>query len=1331
MGQLFSNSRFKNYLNLFLILLILLVLPLTVFLVKQKQDIRQRAQVSLEKSPPNSDIINNGEGGTKFVSNEILVKLKPQVAQKAHERKNTINQIGDSELDEISRKAKVAKIEPITKTSQSNASDLDKWFKVTLSTSRKIFDLGEKKDSNRAEQRKLLADADFQLHATALSLYKQSSQIEAVEPNYVMEAFKVSKKGAEPTPTNTALNSACTIIGPSSLATGQTGTFTATSTGTIIQYLWGASGGSPTNGLGPIFTWSSPTANTYSITLQVTDSTGANAFCSKVVTVSTPTPTSTPTPKPIATSTPPPTPTEIPTPTSANPTPTGTLNPNSPNDYYYTSAGNELWSLHKINAGGAWDKTVGNRSIVVAVSDTGIDYNHPDLIDNIWVNPGETGVNSAGGDKRSNGIDDDGDGYIDDWRGWDFINNDADPMDDHGHGTHVAGTIGAVGNNDPDFTNDTGKRIVGVNQQISLMAVKGLSASGSGSYSDIAETIRYATDRGASVINMSLGGLGQSQLLNDALKYAYDRNVILVVAAGNSTADAMKYSPASSPYVITVAASNEFDEPACFTNFGSKLDLAAPGGDSSRCGGRGQAILSARAQIATSFPGLGTYYALLVGTSMATPHVAGVAAMVKLLHPDYTNEEVRFVLRNSADDVQGSSWGLKFGQGRLNAAQAVNIATPPTVVKIASPQTNDILVGSASVNITGSVTSRSNPSVSWKLEYGLGESPGAWTSITQGSGEVINGQLGVLDLSSFQSGKISLRLSEGQSEDRILVGYDKEVISGFPKSYGSSIFGFTFGPDFATGDLNGDGKSDFIAASSFFDNKLYAWQIDGTAVSGWPVTLPGPAYYATTAPAVADIDGDGKKEVAISYIENDFSTKMGHLAVFNADGSLRWKKDYLNSRALTTPALVDIDGDGKKEIVYRNCGLHVYRFDGSSELPGWPVYPNGYVPGTTACFDLYNSPVAVNLDGPSSPSPEILVYWGEFDYNPDLYKLYVFNSDGTIRWTADVSAMEENMAYSPNPAVANLDGDSNRSREVIIQTALYTPSGTSGIGSSTRKVYGFKSDGTALPNFPKVYSGEIAGGPATIADLNNDGQSEIILPGEPGMRVLDSTGNDLPAWEFSIESVMGSATVADFDGDGKPEILIGSDIGGYERNFNHGIYVVKEAAGIIWSREYSDSWGDMAPIAGDFDNDGQLEIAGALGSQGGYKFYIWKLNQSVQRQGFSFWDQYGFDPSHTRNYSFRPLAGVERDSDKDGWSDTVETLLGTNPNRFCPTSSNDNAWPPDVTNDGAVTGKDISKLLSYINGTYQYNKRYDLNLDGRIDSLDLELIGPLFTGCTP
>ena len=264
----------------------------------------------------------------------------------------------------------------------------------------------------------------------------------------------------------------------------------------------------------------------------------------------------------------------------------------------------QLWGMRAIEAERAWDMSTGDREVVVAVIDTGIDLEHPDLRDNLWINAGEV---------AGNGIDDDGNGYVDDVHGYNFLNHQMSPDDDHGHGTQVAGTIGATGNN--------GVGVVGVNWQVRMQALRFFDAAGRGTTWGAAQAIVYAARNGAHVVNASYGCHGsETSYGRQALEELAEAGGLFVAAAGNYRIDndVTPFYPASydMPHVVSVAASAESGQLASFSNYGrTSVDLAAPG----------EAILS------TS---LGGTYADRTGTSMATAHVTGAAALYLAHHPD-------------------------------------------------------------------------------------------------------------------------------------------------------------------------------------------------------------------------------------------------------------------------------------------------------------------------------------------------------------------------------------------------------------------------------------------------------------------------------------------------------------------------------------------------------------------------------------------------------------------------------------------------------------------------------------------------------------------------
>jgi subtilisin family serine protease len=318
----------------------------------------------------------------------------------------------------------------------------------------------------------------------------------------------------------------------------------------------------------------------------------------------------------------------------------------------------ELWGLHNIGQTGgtpdadidapeAWDTTIGRRTVVVGVVDTGIDYRHQDLAANMWINPGEL---------PGNGIDDDANGVVDDVHGMNAITNGGDPLDDNGHGSHVAGTIGAVGNN--------GVGVTGVAWRVRLMGLKFLSASGSGSLADAIQVINYAVAQkklgvNIRVLSNSWGGVAFSQALLDAITAASNQGILFVATAGGSAQnnDLNPTFPANyaAPNVVSVTATDDDDKKASFASFGpTTVDLGAPG----------VGILSTTRN---------NTYSVFSGTSMATPHVAGAAVLVLSVAPTLNNAALIDILLNTGDPVPALA-GITVSGRRLNVKSAVAAA---------------------------------------------------------------------------------------------------------------------------------------------------------------------------------------------------------------------------------------------------------------------------------------------------------------------------------------------------------------------------------------------------------------------------------------------------------------------------------------------------------------------------------------------------------------------------------------------------------------------------------------------------------------------------------
>ncbi len=331
------------------------------------------------------------------------------------------------------------------------------------------------------------------------------------------------------------------------------------------------------------------------------------------------------------------------------------------------------WGLTKIMADSAWCVSTGDTTVVIGIIDTGVQLDHPDLAANIWHNPGEMGLDSLGRDKRFNGVDDDGDGLVDDWQGWDFGGADYNnPVGDNnpspvntssGHGTHVAGVASAVTNN------TTG--VAGIGYNCRIMAVKTSSDNDTrgGGFPYIVfgfEGIQYAADHGARIINCSWGGSGASQFEQDMINYATAKGSLVVAAAGNN-ANAIPGYPASYANVISAAATNINDGKTSYSSYGPTVDVSAPGGE--------PFDTYTVAIYSTDYP---STYGNEAGTSFSSPFTAGLAALVASKNPGYTPLQVGEQVRVTCDDInaQNAVYANLLGKGRINALKALTVSSP-------------------------------------------------------------------------------------------------------------------------------------------------------------------------------------------------------------------------------------------------------------------------------------------------------------------------------------------------------------------------------------------------------------------------------------------------------------------------------------------------------------------------------------------------------------------------------------------------------------------------------------------------------------------------------
>jgi subtilisin family serine protease len=841
----------------------------------------------------------------------------------------------------------------------------------------------------------------------------------------------------------------------------------------------------------------------------------------------------------------------------------------TPNDPMITSQ----YTHARIQSYDAWDYIQGSHDVTIAITDSGVKWNHPDLRANIWINPQESPgmtINwDAGTISGGDGVDQNGGAHakIDDLVGWDFYNNDNNPIQTYAandHGTHVAGCAAAVGNNSIGVS--------GTSPIASIICCKGASnTSPSTGISYAYDQILYAADLGADIINASWGSTGTGTYPNSIINYANTLGSLVVVAAGNANTEhttAYQDYPADCTNALCVGATGQNDVKASFSDYGASIDVCAPG----------EGILSTIIS--------NNSYDSYDGTSMASPVTAGVCAMVKAMNPDLTPGQLLQRMRYSADyidDINSNYAGL-LGGGRINAFSATMYDKIPKIV-IDDKSVEEFSGDGDGVPNPGEVARLKvalnnylNPftGLAWLTAENLQATltcsyPGVtiidgtanFGTLSAGSTMWNNNQpfkfqtVGTLpsepipfelvvsanptapypytrslpftvELSLIQHGW-PYNVGGASTSSPILVNLDaepdKEVVFGdqagnihamkadgitelpnFPLPAGSAIVG-----SLSMADINNDGLLEF--ACSLQNNTIFVFNQNGNPI--WSLPAGGTLR---TSPIIASLGLNATKQIITA-------TQTGNLFVLNSDGTY-----YPNFPAavggavLGPPTVADLNGDGLLEILVAtlNGNLCAISSTTGTNIAGFPV----------ALAGGSQNPITVaNID--ADTNPEILINTSTAGY------VLAYNHDGSQLWQKNVGGQ-----IKTGPVVADVNNDGNK--EIICI-------GASGI------VNILTTAGTNLPNTPININQGTECTP-TVARFDNDNYAGIIFGDSNGMlHSVRADGTESPNFPIDINgNIKISSALGDIDQDGDFDIVIPNDAGFYT------IDIKRPAQEILW-----------------------------------------------------------------------------------------------------------------------------------------------------------------------
>lgn len=871
----------------------------------------------------------------------------------------------------------------------------------------------------------------------------------------------------------------------------------------------------------------------------------------------------------------------------------------TPNDTYFSNQ----YYLNLVNVPPVWDSQQGGA--LVGIIDSGMDFLHPDLQQSYFINAGEYGSG-----KENNRIDDDNDGFIDNWRGWNFITNTNNVDDDniYSHGTCVAGVVSAGFNN--------GIGISSVTAGSKSLILKCFNSQGIGYEDHIASGILYSVMQGVKVINMSFGDYIYSDLLRDVIKFAYANNVVLVASAGNDNSYVLHY-PSSFDEVISVAASEENYNKASFSAYGVTVDLYAPGVNiltTSRLGQGSQEF--------------GNDYMYANGTSFSAPIVASIASILIAKNPTLSNEDLRGILVSSTRYFNfQSNWDDYYSSGILNALSSYQNYNNPTSARIYSPSLNYSFTNDT---VKIAVTAASAFFSSYSIKYGIGLKPDNYTNLFSSSVQVIKDTIFKWNTSSLQDSIYTLKLQIFSSNGRIIehsTVINKDKSSPLITNYtnGEIVYkdGFsefiTFNTNVPTKGLiyykrknvnepytavyADEGNIGYITTNHFAQLehfKLssetdYEYYLEASSLNGKNIILNDSSFHFRTKKQidkysfikkaynlpksqvydkVVDIQNSGTKNVFINNLNTGLTAE-----IYEFSG---------NKFNLSTPAW--IGSSVIRDIILRNNKWSLLT---SSQQRTGSIYqsPNDYqVPSVkiweSGSQNEFWSSRFADVDGDGVE--EILGF--------DVNGLRIMKYQGNVTDFAYLNYLPtnaSNFANSQNTLVYDFDNDGKM--EIVFTNSFFD---SDGVQKTSVNVYEYVSGNTFALLFHEEYPLVIKGDNLSLGDFNGDVQKEIAVGFSTELAIplrlfsvlfIKSTGNNSFSEYASIELYNNnpqseiSSKSGDTDNDIKDELIISE---------GNSLYVVKynQTSNKFEPVFYKESINSYNSITYDFDNNGIKEV---------------------------------------------------------------------------------------------------------------------------------------------